>query len=128
MLDSHSGSEFDLAFRAFLDKNCQFFLELCKKSANSMPAPAPLKSHANFKLQLVLVDRALEAQSKASVSTKVEGKMEDKFQGEVLGKLSELAGSIKTVIEVVANGGTKIVSNGSNSPKQPSKKRKGAPE
>ncbi|KAF7951096.1 uncharacterized protein EAE97_002647 [Botrytis byssoidea] len=128
MLDSHSGSKSDLEFRGFLDKNCQFFLELCRETINPIPGPAPLKSYANFELQLVLVDRSLESKSKASVSTKVEAKMEDKVKGEVLGKLSELAGSIKSVIEVVANGGTKITSNGSNSLEQPSKKRKEAPE
>ncbi|KAF5870032.1 uncharacterized protein Bfra_010178 [Botrytis fragariae] len=115
MLNSHSGSEVDVEFRGFLDKNCQFFLELCKKPKKFMPAPDPFKSHANFELQLVLIDRALEAQSKASVSAKVEGKMEDKVKGEVLGKLSELAGSIKSVIEVVANGGRKNIPDRFNS-------------
>ncbi|TGO09683.1 hypothetical protein BTUL_0157g00210 [Botrytis tulipae] len=128
MLESHSGSKSDLEFKGFLDKNCQFFLELCRETINPISGLAPLKSHANFELQLVLVDRSLESKSKASVSTKVEGKMEDKVKGEVLGKLSELAGSIKSVIEVVANGGTKITSNGSSSLEQPSKKRKEAPE
>ncbi|TGO43025.1 hypothetical protein BHYA_0004g01520 [Botrytis hyacinthi] len=128
ILDSHSGSESDLEFKEFLDKNCQFFLELCRGTTNPIPEPAPLKSHANFELQLILVDRSLESKSKASASAKVEGKMEDNVKGEVLGKLSELAGSIKSVIEVVAKGGTKIISKESNSLEQPSKKRKKIPQ
>ncbi|KAF7884335.1 uncharacterized protein EAF02_004671 [Botrytis sinoallii] len=131
MLESHSGSESDLEFKGFLEKNCQFLLELCRKPAESIPAPVPTPSltpRTNLELQLVLVDRALEAESKVHVSKKVEGKMEDKVKGEVLGKLSELAGSIKSVIEVVANGGSNIASNGSNCLDQPSKKRKGAPK
>ncbi|KAF7935956.1 uncharacterized protein EAE98_002176 [Botrytis deweyae] len=131
MLDSHSGSEPDLEFKGFLEKNCQFLLELCRKPAESIPAPAVtplLTPRTNLELQLVLVDRALEAKARVHVSKKVEGKMEDKVKGEVLGKLSELAGSIKSVIEVVANGGSNIASNGSNSLDQPSKKRKGAPK
>ncbi|TEY40908.1 hypothetical protein BOTCAL_0414g00070 [Botryotinia calthae] len=128
MLDSYSGSDFDLEFRGFLDKNCQFLLELCRRPMDPMPASIPLTPCSNLELQLVLVDRALEAQSKASFPTKMESKMEDKLKGEVLGKLSELTESIKSVIEVVANGGTKTMSNGSNSLEQLSKKRKGAPK
>ncbi|TGO48622.1 hypothetical protein BCON_0235g00210 [Botryotinia convoluta] len=128
MLNAHIGSAFDLEFKGFLDKNCQFLLELCRKPAESIPASVPLAPRANLEFQLVLVDRALETKSKALISTKVEGKMEDKVKGEVLGNLSELAGSIKSVIDVVANGGTKIISNGSNSLEQPSKRRKDAPE
>ncbi|KAF7951426.1 hypothetical protein EAE96_006738 [Botrytis aclada] len=128
MLNAHIGSAFDLEFRGFLDKNCQFLLKLCRKPAKPKPASVPLVPSANLELQLVLVDRALEVKSKVRVSKEVEGKMKDKDDGEVLQKLSELAGSIKSVIEVVANGGTKIISNGSNSLEQPSKKRKEIPE
>ncbi|TGO55229.1 hypothetical protein BOTNAR_0249g00020 [Botryotinia narcissicola] len=128
MLDSHRRSKSDLEFKGFLDKNCQFFLELCRETRNPIPGPAPLKSHANFEIQLVLVDRSLEFKPKATVSTKVEGKMEDNVKREVLGRLSELAGSIKSMIEVVAKGDTKITSKESNSLEQPSKKRKGTPK
>ncbi|TGO24228.1 hypothetical protein BPAE_0108g00210 [Botrytis paeoniae] len=124
MLNAHIGSAFDLEFKGFLNKNCQFLLELCRKPAESMPASVPLTPCTKLELQLILVNRALETKSKVHVSNNVEGKMEDKFQGEVLGKLSELTRSIKSVIEVVANGGTKIASNGSKSLEQPSKKRK----
>ncbi|KAM0140418.1 hypothetical protein ACHAP3_002723 [Botrytis cinerea] len=128
MLDAHSGSDSDLEFRRFLDKNCQFLLELCRRPIDPMPASIPLTPRSNLELQLVLVDRALEAQSKASFPTKMESKMEDEVKGEVLGKLSELTESIKSVIEVVANGSTKTMSNGSNSLERPSKKRKAAPK
>lgn len=120
MLSAHIGSAPDLEFKTFLEQNCQFLLELCRKPAESIPALVPITPRTNLELQLVLVDRALEAQSKASVSTKMEGKMEDNVKGEVLGKVLELAGSIKSVIEVAANG--------SDSLERPSKKRKGAPK
>ncbi|APA06285.1 predicted protein [Sclerotinia sclerotiorum 1980 UF-70] len=39
LLDDHRGSEFDLKFKEFLQKNCQFLLELCKKPARPEAAP-----------------------------------------------------------------------------------------
>ncbi|KAF7895269.1 hypothetical protein EAF00_007083 [Botryotinia globosa] len=115
-----NGSKFDLEFKRFLERNCQFLLELCMKPAESPSYSVLITPRTNLELQLVLVDRALETKSKVRVSRTAEGKMEDKFQDEILGKLSELAGSIKSMIEAAANG--------SNSLEQPSKKRKSAPK
>ncbi|KAJ8058325.1 hypothetical protein OCU04_012516 [Sclerotinia nivalis] len=62
MLNDHHGTKFDLESKEFLKQNCKFLLELCEKPVDPNPAPAPLTS---LKLQLVIVDRSLEARSKA---------------------------------------------------------------
>ncbi|QSZ29002.1 hypothetical protein DSL72_003511 [Monilinia vaccinii-corymbosi] len=81
MLDSHRGSPFDLKFGEFFKENCEYLVELCKKPADHRPtqfcrmlgdpkpAPVPIEK---LQLQLVLVDRALEAKSRARVPKEVE--------------------------------------------------------
>ncbi|KAI9644941.1 hypothetical protein NHQ30_006975 [Ciborinia camelliae] len=60
----HRNSEFDIAFRAFLEENCSFVLELFREEPSVVlqtPAQIPVP---NLELELVLADRALEAKSR----------------------------------------------------------------
>ncbi|KAF7868633.1 hypothetical protein EAF04_005164 [Stromatinia cepivora] len=127
MLNFHHGTEFDLGLKEFLKQNCKFLLELCEKPVDPKPVPAPL---TNLKLQLIIVDRSLEAGSKApgaraTTLTKAPAPRNDSgtkvgtdLKGEVFEKLSELFGSFKSGIEVVSNGDTKLISNVFNSLEQ----------
>lgn len=118
MLDAHNNSRDDLKFKEFLGKNCQSLVELCQKTAGHelYSAPAPI---TNLELELVLVDRALEAKSKISVpANEVESQMADKSKDDML---SKLLGSMKSLVDVMTNGDAALASN---SLEQPNKKRK----
>lgn len=97
-------------------------------SVRSLQDPKQPQTHTltNLELPLVLIDRALEAKSKSFAPRNApETKIGTDFKDEAFEKLSELLGSVKSVIEVVSNGDRKLVSN---SLEQSNKERKDAPE
>ncbi|KAI9644942.1 hypothetical protein NHQ30_006976 [Ciborinia camelliae] len=104
MLSAYRGGLSDLKHKEFLAKNCPFLIEHCKK-------PTDLKLYAaveNLELESALVDRALEARSKASVTTKEVGiKMDDKLQKQFANKAKELVGSMNLELEIVSSSAGK---------------------